>query len=81
MKKLFYLVSIILFSLNINLFAEAKEEKAVKKPENNDSFLDKVKNRYVSYYPYIMLPVMTITIIKNGKVRALIPLARQCKHI
>lgn len=47
---------------------EQQKKKAQKNQSSNNSYLEKIRRRYVSRLPYLMIPIMVVPVIKKGEI-------------
>ncbi len=59
--------------------ATADDEKAGQKESDKSTYLEKLKSRYVSRLPYLMIPVMIVPVIKKGELIGYLTVMPQLK--
>ncbi len=59
----------------------AKPTEEVDAKKIGDSYLEKIRKRYVSHMPFVMVPILIIPVVKNNKVHAYLTLSAELKCI
>lgn len=86
LKKIIYIVTIAFIA---NCFAseetnekpapEKPNKKSKKKKEKKESYLDKIQRRYIPRMPYLILPTITVPIIKRHELKGYLTLLIELK--